>query len=1694
VSVTSAGSAPERAAPGADPAREPPAELERVPGEILVGFERSVPETERAEILARVGATDRKKRRLARIAAKLASVDPDKVNSVLKRLEGDPRVRYAEPNFVLTVAAVPNDSSFAQLWGLHNTGQSVNGTGGTADADIDAPEAWDVVTGGSSVVGVIDTGVDFSHPDLGGSATTSQVMWRNPGETGSGKESNGVDDDGNGYVDDWRGWDFVEDDNNPVDDHGHGTHVAGTIAGVGNDGRGVAGVNWNARIMPLKFLDWFGSGTTDDAISAILYAASKGAHVTNNSWGGGEFSQALYDAIAQADAAGSLFVAAAGNESANNDSVQNYPSNYDLPNVVAVAASDQNDELASFSNHGATTVDLGAPGTNVYSTTPGGGYDWWDGTSMATPHVAGAAALAKSRFPGASDVGLKALLLRSVDAKPAFADSTTSGGRLNANAIVRCGGAPKVWIEAPQPGFTASLGEPVTVKAIGTSCADAAGASVSATVNGTQIALSPRGDGLYTGSYTPATPGSVTVSVSATVGGVTDTRSVSGTAEENYRFEDAPYSWIDATAGGTRLTLGDDAAATVPLPFSFSFYKESFSSLKISSNGYVVFGPSAARNHMNVDVPDASVPNGYAAPFWDDFNPTQGGAVWYRTVGSAPNRKFVVGWVGVAGFFEGNATFEVVLEEGTNGIVFQYQDVDFDAPWSAYGMSATVGVENLSGTVGRKFLYEQALLQPYERAKALRFTMASAPGPAPDTTPPSAPTGLAATAGDGQVALGWTDNVEPDLAAYRVYRRNADGTWSLISTATASAYTQTGLTNGTSYTYRVTARDATGNESVPSLEVSATPLDRTAPAAPSGLTATAGDGHVGLDWPDNAEADLAGYRVYRRSTDGTWSAAIATVTASAYTNTGLTNGSTYTYRVTALDATGNESAASNEASATPADRTAPSPPSGLTATPRDSQVALDWANNTEADLAGYRVYRRNADGSWSSLDTVTASAYVHTGLENGTTYTYRVTAHDASGNESTPSGEAFATPLDTTAPAAPTGLTASAGDGEVALDWADNTEADVAGYRVYRRNADGTTWSWLATVGTSAYTHAGLTNGTAHSYRVTAHDATGNESAPSTEASATPADRTPPSSPSGLTATAGDGQVALDWADNSEADLGGYRVYRRNADGTTWSSLGTVTASAYTQTGLTNGTAYTYRVTAYDAVSNESETSAAVSATPADATPPAAPTALTATAGDARVALDWADNAEADLAGYRIERKHADGSWSAITTVTASAYTHTGLTNGTAYTYRVVAYDTSGNESTPSDEASATPLDTMAPAAPTGLTATASDGQVALDWADNGEADLAGYRVYRRNADGSWPEIATVTASGYAHTGLTNGTAYAYRVTAHDVAGNESGPSGEASATPRAAPEPPPPPPPPPSPEPPPPPPPSPEPPPPSPQPPAPQPPPPPPSEPPPPPPPGSEPPPPPAPQQPPPPAPAVKSYAPAGYAIGTGSLYGSTGAVSRLQSNDSSRVEISSTTSGSPRVAELRPYATITAAEQTTLRKLTIDFDAGVSSQNASLGFRVCRRDGGSACTWETVASYGVGRTSDRSFTWTTTSPADYVSSAGQIHVAIRGTRSSSSFRTRTDWVRFTIEYEAPLGALAAVTRNAAPRSTAPRSVSRACTGQAKAAKPRARGARRARPAAPARASRPASRRSRSPRAGKPPVGCRGRASSTRP
>lgn len=365
---------------------------------------------------------------------------PQKANleEVAKAYERQPGVAYVEPNARLFPAYLPSDPQFRQLWGLDNEGQ----TGGAPDADIDAPEAWDLERGSHDViVAVIDTGIDYDHEDL------SANIWVNTEEQ-DGRP--GVDDDGNGIIDDIHGARWQEgtgkpSDGNPMDVDYHGTHCAGTIGALGDNDKGVVGVNWAVTLMPLKFLSRDG-GWTADAIAALEYAMDKGARLTSNSWGGGMYSQALEDMIAASAEAGMLFVCAAGNEGVDIDTSLYYPACYSVPNVIAVAASDSRDQRASFSNYGAIHVHLAAPGAGILSTFPENTYGSASGTSMATPHVSGVAALLSARVPGASPELLKQWLIESVDPLPEWSQTTVSGGRLNAANAVLKAGVP--WLDA----------------------------------------------------------------------------------------------------------------------------------------------------------------------------------------------------------------------------------------------------------------------------------------------------------------------------------------------------------------------------------------------------------------------------------------------------------------------------------------------------------------------------------------------------------------------------------------------------------------------------------------------------------------------------------------------------------------------------------------------------------------------------------------------------------------------------------------------------------------------------------------------------------------------------------------------------------------------------------------------------------------------------------------------------------------------------------------------------------------------------------------------------------------------------------------------------------------------------------------------------------------------------------------------
>jgi len=442
-----------------------------VPGEVLVKFKSGTPVFVEKGVHAAMGAV--RKREFGLRGGRVTQVwlpDGMTVEEGVTRYRNNSTVEYAEPNYLRHALVVPNDTRFGELWGLNNTGQLVNGAHGTADADIDAPEAWNVTTGSSNVViAVVDSGVDWSHPDLAAN------IWTNPGEI----PGNGIDDDGNGHIDDVHGWDFVDNDNNPIaeDDVSHGTHVAGTIAAVGNNSLGVTGVMWTAQIMPVRFIDATGEGTVIDEVTAIQYAIDNGAKIINASFGAIGFSITEYNEIAAANAAGLLLVAAAGNEKANNDTTPSYPAAYGvshkvgvttypgLPNVIAVAATTQTDALASFSNYGLNSVQLGAPGTNILSTVnmPTVGYAFLQGTSMATPHVTGVAGLVASVDPSLTPSDIKRAVLNSVDLKSSLTGKVSTGGRLNAfGAVQYVGGADLELTQTVNPSPVA-LNENTTV-------------------------------------------------------------------------------------------------------------------------------------------------------------------------------------------------------------------------------------------------------------------------------------------------------------------------------------------------------------------------------------------------------------------------------------------------------------------------------------------------------------------------------------------------------------------------------------------------------------------------------------------------------------------------------------------------------------------------------------------------------------------------------------------------------------------------------------------------------------------------------------------------------------------------------------------------------------------------------------------------------------------------------------------------------------------------------------------------------------------------------------------------------------------------------------------------------------------------------------------------------------------------------
>src|SRR5438034_4377180 len=600
-----------------------------VSDQILVRFAPGVPASARAAAHAAIGSSALKRfetldgLELVKLPRGLL------VEEAIRLYQRIPIVHYAEPNFIVNAATIPNDSQFGSLWGLNNN----------SDADIDVPEAWNITTGSSSVVvGVIDTGSDYNHEDLAANICSTANC-----------NGNGIDDDGNGFVDDCHGFDFANNDSDPMDDNQHGTHVSGTIGAVGNNSKGVAGVNWNVKLMALKFLNAGGSGSTDGAVSCLNYLAmmkDRGVNIvaTNNSWGGGEFSQALYDAIDAHRQRGILFMAAAGNSALDNDTASFYPANYYLPNIIAVAATTSTDARASFSNFGRRTVHLGAPGDQILSTTPNNSYGTLSGTSMATTHVTGVAQLLKAHNGTLDWQAIRNLILAGGDNKSSLSNTVTQK-RLNAYGSLTCSGSTILSRLRPiGTSITASAGTPIDLAVLHINCA-APNGSVSVTVDpgGTVLTLQDNGlqtdqaagDGVYSGQWTRPTEGRYTLTFPG--GDV-----VRVYTPPPYAVSSTAFSY--RAISGTNLDLSHNSVATIRSPFPVLFAGGSFELLHISNNGNVSFSDPFF-DSSNVSLPSATTAT-LVAPFWDDLNEVSGRAqnVLLEATGTAPSRDLVIEW------------------------------------------------------------------------------------------------------------------------------------------------------------------------------------------------------------------------------------------------------------------------------------------------------------------------------------------------------------------------------------------------------------------------------------------------------------------------------------------------------------------------------------------------------------------------------------------------------------------------------------------------------------------------------------------------------------------------------------------------------------------------------------------------------------------------------------------------------------------------------------------------------------------------------------------------------------------------------------------------------------------------------------------------------------------------------------------
>ncbi|MFY9615690.1 MAG: N,N-dimethylformamidase beta subunit family domain-containing protein [Candidatus Dormiibacterota bacterium] len=699
-------------------------------------------------------------------------------------------------------------------------------------------------------------------------------------------------------------------------------------------------------------------------------------------------------------------------------------------------------------------------------------------------------------------------------------------------------------------------------------------------------------------------------------------------------------------------------------------------------------------------------------------------------------------------------------------------DVQNTSIYQAPSKAWVFGAGTMSWSEGLEAAYPVPAASPgIQRMTQNILDLFASSAPVPPAIP-QAPTGLTATpVSSSQINLGWT--ASSGATSYKI-QRSPDGStgWTQIGTSSSTAYSDTGLSAATAYSYRVLASNSSG-DSGPSNVASAT-TSQAVPAAPTGLTAAPGSStQINLGW--TASSGASSYKI-QRSADGTsgW-AQVGTSTATGYSDTGLSPATTYYYRVLASNGAG-DSAPSGMASATTA-QVPPAAPTGLSATAvAPSQINLAWTAASGA--SSYKIQRSLDSSTWSQVGTSTTTSYIDLGLNASTTYYYQVLANNTAG-DSGPSNVAFATTLQPP-PAAPTGLSATAfSPTQVNLGW--TASGGASSYKI-QRSPNGTSgWTQVGTSATTAFSDTGLAPSTTYYYQVLASNSSGDSGASNLASATTP--QAPPVAPTGLTASGvSSSQINLGW--NAVAGATGYKIQRSPDGSTGWTQVGTSTAAAYMDMGLTASTTYYYQVLASNSAGDSGASNVAFATTLQPA--PAAPTGLTATAmSPSQINLSW--TASSGATSYKIQRS-PDGStgWTQVGTSTTTGYSNTGLSPATTYYYQVLASNSTG-DSGPSTGASAT-TPVGAPAAPTGLTAGAvSPTQINLSWTASSGA--TSYKIQRSpNGSTGWSQVGTSTAAAYMDTGLNPSTTYYYQVLASNATG-DSGPSNLASAsTPVAAP------------------------------------------------------------------------------------------------------------------------------------------------------------------------------------------------------------------------------------------------------------------------------------------------------------------